>query len=158
MYTCSADNASITTTNYDNIDCMGTPTSTTLNASLDFFCGGKDCGLQYSLTAYDTSSTCSGSYATYELFSVVTGMCYTSSGSSINYTCTADSVTVKAYTDSTCSSQPAITDGDTGCTGESDFDVSYTYNVTHCGNPSSQLPSFSAFISFFVMAIAFFIC
>jgi len=164
MYTCSTNGKYVNLTTYDsNIDCMGTPSSWYMIYQNDtyyegFVCNGTDCSLQYSLATYDSSSSCSGSFSFFELDTFVTNVCYyISSSESLEYTCSSSSFTAKSYSDSSCSSSsPVVATYKSGCTSLDS--VSYDYKITHCGNPTGSSPSFSTFMSFVVMAIAFFIC
>jgi len=164
MYACSSDNTMVAYSSYSTDDCSGTMSSSfniTVNTTLySFMCGGDDCDAVYGYASYGTTD-CSGTATSDSAVGFVAGMCYNSSGVSTSYSvcCTDSSFTYNTYTDSMCK-EGVVSFSYTGCISGTSTSVSYS--TSYCGADapacSSQLPSFSAFVSFVVIALAFFSC
>jgi len=167
MYACSDDMMYVTYTTYsDSYNCMGNASTTTViwsnNTYYQFLCSAMDCIVQYTDTYYLSTADCTGTPYTTTQTGLVAGVCYNSSSTSLVYGCTDDDYTIFYYTDGMCATFSLSATIDEGCnefTSVSDY-----YEIATCSRPgyygiaSSQIPSFSAFVSFVMVAIAFFVC
>jgi len=159
MYKCSSNGTYVTMMAYsDTFNCKGTP-STEINItsiSIDysgFSCGGMSCALVLFTKTY-VNNNCSGNIHTFGVETAVTNKCYSSSRQYM-YTCTSSEFVLTYYNDNSCTKKNS-TITYSGC--YKDTSTSIYYIVKTCDNPtsSSQVPAFSAIVSFVVVAIAYF--
>jgi len=168
MYKCSSDKTYITAISYSRADCNDNNITSSFNvseneANYEIYCGGISCALQLKEKTY-TSSDCSGTAATFAILNWVTNVCYNSSATlSIMYKCTSSNYTLEYYSDQNCKTKESSISY-SGCHEETSTS-SVKYVVSTCDNPyntsktsSSSQIAFSKFVSFVMVAIAFFIC
>jgi len=171
MYSCMTTSTGayyIAYTGYDNYNCGGNSSSSyeiwANNTNYQFLCSAEDCIVEYEDEYYTSVDDCSGTPYTTTQYGFVAGVCYNiSSSGSFVYGCTDDSYTIFTYSDGMCSDYLLKVVYDSGCesyvsTYSSDYSIPKCSKPGYYGIASSQIPAFSTFVSFVMIAIAFFAC
>jgi len=168
MYSCMTTSTNmyyVSYMSYDNYDCSGNATTTysiwANDTDYQFLCSADACAVEYELKSYSVSDCSGDADSTYQ-YGIVAGVCYNSSSTSLVYGCTDDSYTVYSYSDGQCGTLLAKFKYSEECLSVSS--ISTYYSIAECSKPgyygiaSSQIPAFSTFVSFVMIAIAFFVC
>jgi len=154
----------ITYTDYACTTGSNSQNITSSNTNYEFLCSADDCIVKYEEKYYSSSTTCGGSVDTFSEYPYVAGVCYNTSGStSTVYGCTEDSYTIFYYSDASCSTLITKDETKVKCEDLDGSSSQYT-SIKACsksgyyGVASSQISAFSTFVSFVMIAIAFFVC